>query len=85
MDHFGCPLKLKKYDVYRFKSGELHQPLDRPHDQCKKENQDGNLVDPMHHAKVEIGRLSWIRLTKNIQEIIPHLTQLEEFFDLVFF
>ena len=38
----------------------------------------------MHHPQVEIGRLSWIRLTENIQEIIPHLTQFEEFFDLVF-
>lgn len=38
----------------------------------------------MHHAKIEIGWLIRIRLFENIQEIVSHLTQLEEFSDLVF-
>jgi hypothetical protein len=62
----------------------LDKPLDRPHDQCKKENQDGNLIYPMHHAEIEVGRLVWVRLFENADEVISHLTQFEEFFDLVF-
>lgn len=39
----------------------------------------------MHHAQIEIGGLVWIWLSENIEEIIPDFSQLEEFFDLIFF
>jgi hypothetical protein len=63
----------------------LDKALDRPDDDGKKENNDGNLVDPVHHPQVEVCRFVGIRLFENIQKIVAHLTQLEEFFDFAVF
>jgi hypothetical protein len=84
VDQIGRPLKLKKCYAFELKNKELHQSFDGPHDQSKQENQDGNLVDPVHHAEIEVGRFVWVRFFENADEVISHLTQFEEFFDLVF-
>ena len=34
----------------------------------------------MHHLQVEVGCLVWVRLAKNIYEVITNLTQLEKLF-----
>jgi hypothetical protein len=39
----------------------------------------------MHHAQIEIGGFVGIRLSENIEEIIPYFSELEEFFDFIFF
>lgn len=59
--------------------------LDSPYDQSKEKNQDGDLIDPMHHSQVEVGRLVRVRLLKHPHEIIPNFTQLEEFLNFIFF
>jgi hypothetical protein len=35
----------------------------------------------MHHPQIDVGRFIWIWLSENVQEIVSHFTQLEEFFD----
>lgn len=72
------------YSCERNGFNALNKPLDRPDDNREKKHDDGNLIDPVHHSQVEICRFIRIRLSEHIQKVISHLTQLEEFFDLVF-
>ena len=75
----------KKSDAFLPENSDLHEPLNSPDNQGKQEYQNGNLVDAVHHAQIEIGGFVGIRLSENIEKIIPDFSQLEEFFDLIFF
>src|SRR5690606_14497786 len=47
------------------------------------ENQDGYLIDAVHHAEVDISLLARILFPKYPKEIIPHFAHLEEIFHLI--
>jgi hypothetical protein len=57
----------------------------RPKNNGKEENQNGNLVDAMHHAQVDVGGSIWVWLFKNPQKIISYFTQLEKLLYLILF
>jgi hypothetical protein len=43
------------------------------HNQSKKKHNDGNFVNPMHHAQIDIGWLIWIPLFENVHKITKGL------------
>jgi hypothetical protein len=57
----------------------------RPKNDGKEENQNGNLVDAMHHAQVDVGGSIWVRLFEDPQKIIPYFTQFEKLLYLILF
>jgi hypothetical protein len=68
-----------------FLSIRSKESLQGPNDERKQKHRNGNLVDPMHHPQVEIGFGIRIWFLKHPNKVIAHFSQLEEFFDLVFF
>jgi hypothetical protein len=61
------------------------ESFDRPKNDSKEENQNGNLVDAVHHAQIDVGGSIWVRLFKNPQKIISYLAQLEKLLYLILF
>jgi len=63
----------------------LDKSFDHPKDQGKQEDKNGNLVDAMHHAQVDVARRIGVRLSEYTEKIIPYLTQLKKLLYLIFF
>ena len=61
------------------------ESFDHPKDYGKQEDKNGNLIDAMHHAQVDVGGSIWIRLFENPQKIISYLPQLEKLLYLILF
>jgi hypothetical protein len=57
----------------------------RPKNDGKEENQNGNLVDAMHHPYVDVAWRIGVRLTEYANKIIPYFTQLEKLLYLILF
>lgn len=72
---------MENFQKWRF----LNKSFDNPKDQGKQENQNGNFVDAVHHAQVDVARSIGIRLSKYAEKIIPYLTQFKKLLYLIFF
>jgi hypothetical protein len=66
-------------NAFRFKQGsELRAAFHRPNDYRSQKHQNRNLVDAMHHAKVEICGAIWVRLLEHPNEIVSNFTNFEK-------
>jgi hypothetical protein len=69
----------------QLEKGFLDKSFNDPEDHCKQEDENGNLVDAMHHPKIDVARCIGVRLSEYSEKIIPYLTQLKKLFHLIFF
>lgn len=63
--------------------GWSHQPPYDHDDDSRQEDQNGYLVNAVHHAEVEICLLVGVGFLEYPQEVIPHLAHLKELFNSI--
>lgn len=56
----------------RIAGNQLHQSFNCPYDNGDQKHDDRDLVDSVHHFKIEVSRPIWIWLLKNPNEVISY-------------
>lgn len=59
---------------------KLYKSLHNPKNDSQQKHDNGNLIDSVHHAKVVIRFLIWVRLLENTQKVVSKFTHIEESF-----